>query len=32
MPAAKDLCGWVLAMNMYADVSKKIGPKIEMVK
>lgn len=25
--AGKDLCGWVLAMNLYADVSKKVGPK-----
>jgi hypothetical protein len=27
--AAKDLCGWCLAMNVYADVSKKVGPKKE---
>jgi hypothetical protein len=27
--AAKDLCGWCIAMNTYADVSKKVGPKKE---
>jgi len=27
--AAKDLCGWCIAMNIYADVSKKVGPKKE---
>ena len=30
--AAKDLCGWCLAMKTYSEVSKKVGPKKIMVK
>ncbi len=27
VPAAKDLCGWCLAMNTYSAVKKKVEPK-----
>ena len=30
--AAKDLCGWCLAMKTYSEVSKKVAPKKAMVK
>jgi dynein heavy chain, axonemal len=30
--AAKDLCGWCLAMKIYHEVAKKVAPKQAMVK
>ncbi len=30
--AAKDLCGWCLAINTYAAVSKKVEPKKKLAK
>jgi hypothetical protein len=30
--AAKDLCGWCLAINTYAAVSRKVEPKKKLAK